>query len=143
MPAPEAASSFLAWWGAILSTVLGSVKLWELWRDRFRLDLSYNFTGSEDVGNDILIRNLTGRPLILTYWEVMYGSGQWLRRKYETVAYPDHDDGDTRIDPHSTLTLNFSGEQHFAWGTKMLRGRSVYIRLHIAGRRSFVRRVYP
>jgi hypothetical protein len=142
MPAPEAASSFLAWWGAILSTVLASVKLWEFWRDRFRLDVSYNFTGSEDVGNDILIRNLTGRPLILTYWELMYGTRRW-PRKYETVACPDHDDGDTRIDSHSTLTFNFSGERHFAWGAKVLRGRGVYIRLHIAGRRAFVRRVYP
>ena len=141
MPADTAL--YLACWGAFLSTLLGLVKLGEVWRDRFRLDVSYNLTGSDVFGSDILLRNLTSRPVILTYWELMYGARGWRKRNYESIAIPGHDADDTRIDPHSTLKLSFVGDQNFEWGHKALRGRAIYIRLHVAGRRSFVRRVYP
>ena len=99
--------------------------------------------GSDVFGSDILLRNLTSRPVILTYWELMYGARGWRKRNYESIAIPGHDADDTRIDPHSTLKLSFVGDQNFEWGHKALRGRAIYIRLHVAGRRSFVRRVYP
>jgi hypothetical protein len=71
MAVAETGSSLIAWWGAGLSTLLAVVKLFELWRDRFRVDVSYNFTGNESIGNEILIRNLSSRPLILAYWELL------------------------------------------------------------------------
>lgn len=142
MPSTEA-PSLIAWWGAGLSTLLAIVKLWELWRDRFRLDVGYNFAGNVEDGNTILIRNLSGKPIILPFWEVLYVSGYWPRRKFETVAYQDHDLGDRRIEPHSTLKLHFTEQNYFSWGRKALKGRKIFIRLHIAGRKPILKQVYP
>lgn len=134
-----------AYWGAALSTLLGMVQLWGIWSDRFRLDTSYNFCGDPQRGNQILIRNLSGRPIILGHWELLYGSRLWPFRKFEFLQLPGQDEfGDQRIEPQDTLTLTFADEDHFDWGHKTLGGRSIYIRLHFAGRRrSTLRRIYP
>ena len=140
---PTDTSSIIAWWGAGLSTLLAIVKLWELWRDRFRLEVGYNFASLESVGNTILIRNISSRPLILSYWEVLYCSGRWPRREFQDIAYADHDSGDRKIEPHSTLELHFAEENHFSWGHKALKGRRIFIRLHVAGRKPILKLVYP
>lgn len=123
--------------------MLAAVKLYELWRDRFRLEVSYNFTGSPYIGNDVLIRNLSGKPVILTHWELFYRSGHWPKRVNEHIESAEHDDGDTRIDLHATFTLHFSEATYFDWGHKALRGRRIYVRLHLAGRKPQCRLVYP
>lgn len=143
MPTTDPTSIYIAWWGAGLSTVLASIKLWELWRDRFQLEVSYNFRGNAELGNDIFICNLSGQPLILTYWEVIYSTGRWPRRTFDFVACTDLDSGDYKVDPHSTHTLHFSDDNYFAWGHKALKGRSIFIRLHVAGRKPILRKVYP
>ncbi len=135
--------TILAWWGAGLSTLLAFVKLWELWRDRFRLDVSYSFSGNPDEGNAILIRNLAGRPLILSYWALSYCTRHFLRWECEDIAYAEHDAGDQKIEPHSTLELRFAQDEYFSWGHKALKGRRIYIRLCLAGRKPIRRLVYP
>jgi hypothetical protein len=135
-------SMLIALWGAGLSTLLAIVKFLELWRERFRLDVSYNLTGSIDIGNTILIRNLSSRPIILDHWELSYCS-RWLHRKCEDIAYADFNATDRRIEPHSTFKLQFSGQDHFSWGSERLKGRRIYIRLFIAGRKSVLKPVYP
>ncbi|MCB1650199.1 MAG: hypothetical protein H7A05_08050 [Pseudomonadales bacterium] len=139
----EAASNFLAYWGAGLSTLLAAVKLFEAWKNRFRIDVSYNFAGDMNVGNKIYIRNLSSHPIIIEYWEILYCSGRWPRRKFDAIAYPDHDINDQRIEAHSTCTLHFSEENYFPWGHKALQGRRIFIRLHIAGKKSLLKKVYP
>jgi hypothetical protein len=66
MPTSEI-SPLIAWWGAGLSTLLAFVKIWELWRDRLRIEVDYRFATDPNVGNSILIRNLSSRPLILSW----------------------------------------------------------------------------
>ncbi|MHA6913765.1 hypothetical protein ACQUJO_11580 [Ralstonia pseudosolanacearum] len=124
---------FIAWWGAGLSTLLALVKLWELWRDRFRLDVGYNFASIAEVGNEIYIRNLARHAIILSFWELRFCSGCWPRRKVEPINCADLDAGDIRIEPHSSCTLYFQEEHHFEWRHKALNGRRIYIVLHIAG----------
>lgn len=136
-------ASFLAWWGAGLSTLLAIVKLWELWRDRVRVDISHNFREGMERGNDILIRNLSPHPLILEHWELAYCSGRWPRRSFEHLSLHEPDSGDIRIEEHSSHTLHFANESYFAWGDKALRGRKIAIRLYFAGRKSILRPVYP
>ena len=136
-------SPLIAWWGAGLSPLLATVKLWELWRDRFRLEVGYSFAGDENVGNSIHIRNLSSRPLILSYWELLYCSGRWPLREFQDITCADYDSGDRRIEPHSTLELHFAEENYFSWGHKTLKGRRIYIRLIIAGRRPILKLVYP
>jgi hypothetical protein len=138
----DSGTTVIAWWGAGLSTLLALIKLWELWRERFRVDTSYNFTSDTNIGNQVLIRNLTGRPFILAYWELLYCSGHWPFRKFEPIESAEHDAGDCRVDAHATQVLSFSQANHFDWGPKSLKGRRIVIRLHIAGRRPFLRMVF-
>lgn len=134
---------FISWWGAGLSTLLAILKLAELWRNRFRIEISPNLTDSESHGNTIQIRNLSNKPIIITYWEIMYVSGRWPRRKFEVIAHPDHDSGDCRIESQSTLELIFTEQDYFSWSHKILNGRKIFIRAFIAGRRPILRTLYP
>ena len=142
MTAAESGSELIAWWGAGLSTLLAIVKLLEFWRDRFRLEVSCNLTGSESIGNEILIRNLSNRPIIITYWELLYCSGRWPQRTFEPLESADFDSSDRRLEPYATDTLRFADANYFSWGQKVLNGRRVFILLHIAGRKPILKLVY-
>ena len=142
MPVAESGSAWIAWWGAGLSTLLAIVKLFELWQDRFRVEVSYNFTSSESIGNEVLIRNLSSRPLILTYWELLYCSGRWPRRIFEPLQSANFDSGDHRLEPYATRTLHFSDQNYFSSEHKVLSGRRIFIRLHFAGRGPMLRLLY-
>ena len=128
---------YIAWWGAGLSTFLAVVKLVELWQDRFRIDVGYNFTSHPDCGNEIFIRNLGSKPIIITYWEVMEGQRFWPIRKFSSIESPGPDANDLRVEPHSSETFKFTDESHFSWG----KGRKIYMRLHIAGKRAILKKV--
>jgi hypothetical protein len=135
----------VALWGAFLSSVLAGVKLYEFWRDRRRLDCSYNFTGDENIGNEIIIRNLSLTPLIITHWELVWKSRKWwkLQRKQKKRIAPDFDFSDSIIKPHSTLTLKFNRENYFSWSPKALGDSHIYLTLQIAGeKRSRSKRIY-
>jgi len=134
--------NFIAWWGAGLSTLLALVKLWEIWRDRFRLDIGSNLTSDPEIGNEIFIRNLSGYPLILSYWELLHGSGVWPFLKLSEFESPGPDASDLRIEAHSSKSFTFSEAYHFGWSEKSLKGRKIYMRLYIAGRRPILKKVY-
>ncbi|MFM2477333.1 hypothetical protein [Celerinatantimonas sp. MCCC 1A17872] len=132
---------YVAWWGALLSTLLAIVKLYELWTNRFRIDIGKNLTSEEELGNQIFIRNLSSKPVILEYWVVVYKSGIWPRRKFEYIVSPEECATDVQILPNSSKTLSFNGPDHFLWDSKTLNGRKIYIKLYIAGRRKFYKKV--
>jgi hypothetical protein len=143
MAAAESGSALIAWWGAGLSTLLAFVKIFELWRDRFRVDVSYNFMDINN-GNEVLIRNLSNRQYILAHWELLYCSGHWPLRKFMTIVSSDDIyDGDKQIGSNETHTLPFIGEYYFSWEPSVLNGRRIFIRLHIAGRSQILKQVYP
>lgn len=133
--------SFVAWWGAGLSTLLALIKIGEVWRDRFQIDVGCSLSNDPDVGNDIFIRNLSSRPAILSYWIVQYRSGIWPFYSYSEVASPEGEAQDIRIDSHASKTLSFSQQDYFAWGQKVQNGRRICIRLFFVGRRPLVRRI--
>ena len=135
-------SNAIAWWGAGLSTLLAIIKLWELWRDRFRLQVGYNFRGNEDLGNEVIIRNLSTRPVVLTYWELLYCTGRFPCRTFEAFRDPGADAEDIQIAPHTSYALTFSEQNHFDWGVSALNDRAIYVRLHLAGRWPILRKVY-
>lgn len=134
--------NYIAWWGAALSTLLALVKLWELWNARFRIEVGYNFTSEPDIGNEVFIRNLSSKPIILSYWELLYGSGFLPFRKLEEFESPGPDASDIRIEAHSSEIFTFAEASHFAWGYKALQGRKIYMRLHVAGRRPVLKKLY-
>tara|TARA_R110001599_G_scaffold352323_1_gene586711 strand:+ start:632 stop:1057 length:426 start_codon:yes stop_codon:yes gene_type:complete len=131
----------IAWWGAGLSTVLALIKIGELWRDRFRIDIGHKFTSEPDIGNEIYIRNLSGKPIILGFWELFYRPHLWPIKKDSYIDSPEDEAYDLKIDPHSSETISFSGANYFYSGWKAMKGRRIYIRLHIAGRRPVLKRV--
>lgn len=132
----------IAWWGAGLSTLLALIKIGELWRDRFRIDIGRNFTSEPDMGNEIYIRNLSGKPIILGFWELFYRPHFWPIKKDSYIDSPEAEAYDRKIDPHSIKTLRFYDANYFCWGSKAMKGRRIYIRLYIAGRRPVLKRVY-
>lgn len=131
----------IAWWGAILSTLLALMKLWEFWRDRFRIEVDRTLTTDPEIGNKIFVRNLAGHPVILSYWELISCEGRWSFQRHSTLSSPEADARDSRIETHSSFTLTFAEQDHFDWGSKALKGRRIYIRLYIAGRRPIFRKV--
>jgi hypothetical protein len=135
-------SEIVAWWGGTVSSILAIVRLWETWRDRFRVEVSANLTSLPEIGNEVLIRNLGTRAFILTYWQLLYGSSIRPFRKFEHLASPDYDEGDRKVEPFETCTLPFMEDNHFDWGVDALAGRDIYIRLCIAGRRPRLKLVY-
>jgi len=131
--------SFLALWGAVLSTVLAIIKIYELWRDRFRIEVSYSFTSDRNRGNKVFIRNLSSKAVILSYWELMDLEKSWPLKQFHSFSSPEDEAQDVRIDPLSSYTLSFTELDNFVWGSY----KKIYIRLHIAGRRKpIVKKVY-
>ncbi|MCW3696781.1 hypothetical protein [Burkholderia cenocepacia] len=134
----------IAGWGALLSTALAAIKIWELWRDRHRIDVGYSFCSDEQQGNTITIRNVSGRPLILCYWELQLRHGHWPRARYNTFRTPEPDEvNDYRLEPYSSYPLVFTDYEHFDYDLVAPRGGPVYIRLHFAGRRPMRLIAYP
>ncbi|MDP2762217.1 MAG: hypothetical protein Q8O64_17765 [Sideroxyarcus sp.] len=142
MSVTDSTLGLIAWWGAGLSTLLAIIKFYEFWRDLSRVEISYNFTGDVGIGNEVFIRNLSNRPFILTYWELLNCSGRWPRRSFIPIESADYDAGDHRVEPYATHTLHFVKNSYFDWGDSKLNGRKIFILLHIAGRKPLLKLVY-
>lgn len=125
-------TTILALWGAALSTLLGLLKVHEVWQKRqLRIEVEGTFTNYADIGNTIYLRNLGLKPIIVTYWEVVCFSGRWPQRKERSLheAGSGYPVGDIRIDAQDSHQLVFSGADHFD-GMKQV----VYLRLWVAGK---------
>jgi hypothetical protein len=133
---------WIAIYAAVLSTVIAVGQAWGWLSNRPRLEVTYNFTGSEEVGNTVTIRNLSDKQIILAYWELLYCTGHWPFRSFESISSPEHDHEDAPIAAHSSHSLHFAEADYFAWGHKALNGRRIFIRLMIAGQRARLRLVY-
>ncbi|CAN7286075.1 hypothetical protein LJR251_001372 [Rhizobium rhizogenes] len=132
-----------AWLGFFIATALAVIKVWELWRDRFRINVSASFAGDERIGNTIYVRNLSPHAVILTHWQVYYARRFWPFAKKQVVKEREFDAGDTIIEKTSTYSIQFSEQNYFSSSHKWLNGRSIYIKLHFAGRSQVRRRIYP
>ena len=134
----------IAFWGAGLSTSLALMKIWELWSARKRVEIVCYFDGRQEVGNDIIVRNLSDKPIIITYWELLFCE----RKGFQWVTYrnenPAEDTSDICIQGHTSKKINFSGQDYFSWVHKELCGKSLYFNLYIAGKKKSVKRLlYP
>ncbi|MFJ3046965.1 hypothetical protein ACIPEN_14130 [Herbaspirillum chlorophenolicum] len=136
--------SALGLWGAVVSTILAVLKWREWCRDRHRIETGFSYAGDEEVGNRVYIRNLSSRQFIITYWEVFAAHGKFWRRGYTPLGFAglEHWD-DMPIAAYSGKVLTFQGEYHFGLSDKFLKGRKVYIAVHLAGMRPETQRLYP
>jgi len=133
----------LAVWGVVLSTILAGVKFWEIWKNRTRIEVSYNFTGSSDIGNEVIIRNLTGTPILITYWELLWRHKSWFRWKQSKEINPDEFFEDLKLGGNSSIKLTFREQDYFDWGSSALGNDRIFLRLRIAGKaKPILRKVY-
>lgn len=130
----------LALWGAILSTLLATVKFLEFWQARTKIDISYSFTSDPEIGNEIIIRNLGNKPILIAYWELFWQHRHWGKLITEDGTFPDYDFKDMKLDAHSSTYIQFLGSDYFGWGAKKLGKNKIFIHLHIAGRNKSVRK---
>lgn len=136
----EISKEVFALWGAGLSTLLALIKIWELWSARSRIEVSCGFVSLPEIGNDVIIRNLSEKPIILTYWELLFCERKGLKWVPYKNKNPAEDTCDICIAAHSSKKLTFSGSDHFEWGHKALGGKRLYFNMYIAGRRRPVKR---
>lgn len=133
----------LAVWGAVLSTFLAVAKLREIWINRTQVEVSHNFAGSSDIGNQVIIRNLTGTPLLITYWELLWRHRSGFGWKQSKSIGPGEYFEDLKLGGHASIKLVFRDQDYFDWGVSALGNDRIYIRLHIAGKaKPVLRKVY-
>jgi hypothetical protein len=137
------AIDYLALWGAVLSTLLALAKFWEIWKSRNRVEISHNFTGNDDIGNEVIIRNLGGTPLLITYWELLWLQRHWFRWKQSHAISADWTFEDLNFGGHTSIKLSFREENAFDWSASAMGKDKIYLHLHIADRsRPILRKVY-
>jgi len=119
----------LSAWGAILSSILAFIKIAEALDNRFKIGTDYMFRGDPDLGNEICIQNLSGKPVLLTYMELFYKKESWLpfKKKYELWS-PEDELLNSKIESHSSKTFNFARGDHFSTNERI-----IYARIYFAG----------
>lgn len=125
-------SNIIALWGASLSTILALIKIFEMWQSRRKIEVSYAFKGDAEDGNDIIIRNLSGEPFIITYWELIFKDRRAPQKKISSIE-PNDLWNDLCLPAYSSFNLSFKHENYFEWGHEFLSNKKIYIKLHIAG----------
>lgn len=110
--------------------------MYETYRDRMRLSVSYGFNSLSDLGNEIIIENPSRIPVMISYWELFWVKRRMLHRPVVTLIR-SADDGycNITVAPHSRWTMHFVDEHYFQWPNHQHADARLEIRLHIVGRR--------
>lgn len=119
----------LVYWGAILSTILAFVKIWEVWQNRRRFEVRYSWIGLPGEGSTIHITNISSIPIILNYWELIFERKKYFYWVNFKIEHPDEFFSEIRIDGHSTKTLKFCDDNDFT----VKAGERLTLKIHIAG----------
>ena len=122
----------IAAWGAVLSTIL-AIK--EYWKNLLQVEIGFSTASISDVGNKIVIRNNSNRPIIVTHWEVVFRRFRFLPFFESPCTGPDEYFTDFQIPEHSSKTLSFTDQDYFSCAPKALKGRKLYFRMHVSGKR--------
>lgn len=122
----------LALWGAALSTALA---IREILKARMKLEVGFTFTGDvEGLGNRIFLRNLSEKPVVITWWQLQWCKKKWFRWGMFDGIQPDEYFTDIVIPPHSSHTFTFSGETYFNSSRKLYEGGAIVLYLLVSGR---------
>jgi hypothetical protein len=137
----------VSFWLSIVATVavvLAIIKGYEFFSGlRPRIKASVTLTGSEEIGNTIVLLNKSSISANTSYFDLVWveprTSFGWpipFTRRIVAESSPiDPPDGYyVTIAPHETHALSFTGDDHFGWGRELKYG--IYLRLWLIGRRS-------
>jgi hypothetical protein len=123
---------FLAIWGAVISTGLFIVRVWEIRRDRFRLPVTIGMGVGGPDRNVIYITNQYKNPITIEGFELY-----WAKDKKGNVGYKALETGleqECNISIAAYATRPFVFEEEYAFSFRADRG-NLYLKLHIAGRK--------
>lgn len=112
-----------------------------MWRDRFRLEITASFTTSSEIGNEIIIRNLSPYPILITNWTIFFASRVWAFRK-EEVCGKHYFDLDITVPSVSSYKIICNAENYFSTSHKKFKGKRIYFRVDIAGRGEITKKIY-
>jgi hypothetical protein len=126
-----------------ISIALALLRTYEFYSDRRRkIETNVRLTGSEDIGNTIVLLNKSKTPVTISCFDLIWVK----RRKLFGIPIPftrrivnedspvDPPDGyDQTIPPHDVHHLVFREGDHFEWGIKLK--ETIYLRLWLHGRR--------
>jgi hypothetical protein len=121
----------IAVWGALLSTFLA---IREYLKSKLKIEVDFLSTTSTSIGNKVTIRNNSFRPIVITYWEIVFRELRFLPLG-ESPCHSPESFTDFRISEHSSTTLEFTDGNYFPCSPQALKGRKLYMRLHVSGRR--------
>jgi hypothetical protein len=140
----------VAFWLSIVATgtsfALALLRSYEFYTERrISFDVDVRLTGSEDIGNTIVLLNKSSIPATISYFDLA-----WIERRtlfgwpipFTRKVVLDHspieppDGYDQTIPPHAVHTFLFREENHFDWGWKLK--QDIYLRLWLMGRNSSV-----
>ncbi|AUZ81545.1 MULTISPECIES: hypothetical protein [Aeromonas] len=128
-------TAILAVWGALISTGLACLKIWEVRQNHFRVETSYNLTSSITEGNEIYIRNLNNRPITIEHWVLEWHQGIWPFKKADTISMSQDLSAGRKIEAYDSMTLHFTDESYFSTGKPLSEGKRLFIKLHFVGKK--------
>jgi len=126
-----------------ISLVLAILKGIEFYGSRrASFTASVRLTGSEEIGNTIVLLNKSNIPATISYFDLV-----WVKRRslfgcpvpftreisYQESLIDPSDSYDETVPPHGVHALVFADESHFAWGYHIR--QNIYLRLWLIGRR--------
>ena len=124
----------LSAWGAVISTALAAVRVYEAASKQPKLVTTYSFTTDRSRGNTVSLLNVSSTPAVILHWELVRAERRVCRRRSsESIATSD-DIGPYTLGAHDVEHLRFCEEAHFAWSLDRT-GDQIYLKLILAGRR--------
>lgn len=139
----KAVVSLCAIWGAVLSTLLAGVKIWEtFWKDRIRLTTTYSFTGEPGTTDTITVVNLSGVPIQVSHWTLAWKPNLFRWNTSTIDVIPEEGADMFKIAPKASHTLPFENHSKFDWSYRSAQHRQLLLTLHIFGHRSKVLKVH-
>lgn len=131
----------IAIWGGVISTVLAIIQIWEFWKDRFKINISFGINCPDYKQNQIIITNLSKRPITIQSFDLY-----WLKNLDGVTSTKNLETGFEQdccitIPPHHPRRFTFKEEYYFSVHPN--RG-NLYLSLSITGRRkAFVKKLFP
>jgi hypothetical protein len=121
-------------WGGCLSTILATIKVWEIgWRNRLRLETS--FWNGPDETDEITIVNLSSNPVLVSGWSLAWEPNLFHRRVKSIDVTPEYAGNRFKVDPKDFYVLSFSEADSFDSTYAVSRNRKLYLSMSLFGRK--------
>jgi hypothetical protein len=123
----------LSIWGAGLSTILATVHLLSLYRNRTRLSSSYHFGANEGTTDDIIVYNIRKRDLLVNDYLLFFAKSKSSEKKYIEKTFPD-ESVHLSLKANDRIKLSFADQDRISFSHN--RKKTLFLELNIVGRKS-------